>query len=103
MEPFLSILFAVFCVTFVVFVLVCNIVRPRQILNRWAQGNDYQIPSSHYCWFRRGPFFWTTSKGQCIYRVTVRTLDGLEKQGWVRCGGWFLGVLSDHAEVRWDE
>ena len=88
---------------FVVFLLACQIIRPRQILNRWAAANNLEILSADYRWFRYGPFFWTTSKGQCVYYVTVLTHDGWERRGWVRCGGWILGVFSDNAEVRWDE
>ena len=49
----------------------------------------------------RGPYFWTSSKGQTVYRVTVEVRGGV-RTGWVRCGGWWLGLLSDQAEVRWD-
>ena len=52
--------------------------------------------------FVGGPFFWTIGK-QEVYYVTIRTADGQIKRGWVRCGNWFLGVLVDEAQVRWDE
>ena len=77
--------------------------RSRRILESWAAENSYQILSSEMRWFRRGPFLWTTSKNQVVYYVTVRTHDGMTKQGWVRCGGWWGGVLKDKAEARWDE
>ena len=99
----LTVLFFVIGFVFVVFLLACNIIRPRQILNRWAAVNNYEILSADYRWIRFGPFFWTTSKGQAIYYVTVRTPDGQQKQGWVRCGGWIMGVLTNQSEVRWDE
>jgi hypothetical protein len=76
--------------------------RASEILTRWAQNSDYEIVSSRRCWFWRGPFFWA-SKSQEVYYVTVRTADGQLRRGWVRCGGMFLGVLSDEAKVRWDE
>jgi hypothetical protein len=25
------------------------------------------------------------------------------RSGWVRCGSWWLGLLSDQVEVRWDQ
>jgi hypothetical protein len=28
---------------------------------------------------------------------------GRRRKAWVRCGGWFLGMLSDNVEVAWDE
>lgn len=103
MENISSMLLGVLLFIVVVFFLGWQLFRPRQILNRWAQDNNYEILEADYRWFRYGPFFWTTSKGQCVYYVTVRTPDGQERRGWVRCGGWILGVFSDNAEVRWDE
>src|SRR5262249_35973173 len=52
--------------------------------------------------FFRGPFFWTSSKGQTVYRVTVE-VKGAVRTGWVRCGSWWLGLRSEQVEVRWDE
>jgi hypothetical protein len=97
--PFLIVL----VVLFVVGGMVWHFSRARNILQRWAEANGYEILSSEIRWFRRGPFFWTTSKGQDVYYVTIRTPDGQIRNGWVRCGGWFLGLLSDKADVRWDE
>jgi len=51
----------------------------------------------------RGPYFWTTSKGQTVYRVTVEDKPGGLRTGWVRCGGWWLGLMSNHVEACWDE
>jgi hypothetical protein len=43
-----------------------------------------------------------SSNAQAVYRVKVRTRDGRLRRGWVRCGGWLSGVLSDQVDVRWD-
>jgi hypothetical protein len=80
-----------------------HFTRAREILNRWAQANSHEILTAELRLLRLGPFFWTTSRGQTVYNVTVRTPNGQERRGWVRCGGWFWGMFSDHAEVRWDE
>ena len=66
--------------------------RGRKILESWALKNNYQIISSETRLFSRGPFFWTTTKNQMVYYVTVRTPEGT-KNGWVRCGGWWLGIF----------
>ena len=92
---------------FVVIVIVIAMLmlifsRSRRILESWAEENDYQILSSEIRWLRRGPFFWTTSNGQVVYYVTARTSDGTVRKGWVRCGTWWLGVLRDKAEARWE-
>ena len=93
----------------VVFVLVAFVagliwhsIRSRALLDRWAERNGYRIIDADYRNFFRGPFFWTTAKGQTVYRVTVEVKGGL-RRGWVRCGGRRLGLFSDQAEVRWDE
>jgi hypothetical protein len=33
---------------------------------------------------------------RCMYQGNLR-------DGWVSCGGWFLGLFSDHVEARWDD
>ena len=77
--------------------------RSRSVLEQWANRSGYQILHSEYRNFVRGPFFWTTSKGQTVYYVTVRDDTGRVRNGWVRCGGMFLGLMTDEAEVRWED
>jgi hypothetical protein len=33
----------------------------------------------------------------------VRDQAGVERLGWVHCGSWFAGVLSNKVGSRWDE
>jgi len=77
--------------------------RVKDILGQWAKSNGLDILSSEHRWWRRGPLFWTTSRGQHVCYITARTPDGQVKRGWVRCGSSFLGLLVSEAEVRWDE
>src|SRR5690349_6176648 len=77
--------------------------RAGELLQNWATMNGYQIVEHERRSLFRGPFFWSSSKNQVIYRVTVRDRRGNTRQGWVRCGGWWWGMLSDSTEVRWDE
>jgi hypothetical protein len=90
-------------IIFTIAMMIWHYARAGQILERWAQDSGYKIVSSKRCWFWKGPFSFWTSRSQEVYYVTVRTPDGQLRRGWVCCGGWFLGVLSDQAEVRWDE
>jgi hypothetical protein len=76
--------------------------RSRSLLERWAERNGCRILAAEYRHVFRGPFFWTSSKGQTVYRVTVEVPGGV-RTGWVRCGSWWFGLLSDRAEVRWNE
>jgi hypothetical protein len=88
---------------FVVLTMTWHFSRSRSVLEQWADQFGYEILHSEYRNFARGPFFWTTSKGQSVYYVRVRDSDGNVRTGWVRCGGWILGLMTDQAEVRWEE
>jgi hypothetical protein len=76
--------------------------RAASILQSWAAGNGFRILSSERCWFWRGPFFLRSGKSQEVYRVTIQDGAGRTRCGYVRCGGFFLGMLSNQADVVWD-
>ena len=82
---------------------VWHINRSRSLLEEWAGQNGYRVIESSYRSIMRGPFFWTTSKGQTVYRVTVEDRTGRVRSGWVRCGSFWGGLLSDPVQVRWDD
>jgi hypothetical protein len=77
--------------------------RSASILEQWGQENGYRIVNREYRHVFKGPFFWTSSQGQTVYYVTVEDEQGNHRHGWVRCGSRFFGLLSDTAEVRWDD
>ena len=77
--------------------------RSRRILQEWADENGYQLLNAKYAYFFKGPFFWTSSKSQTVYRVQVRDADGRTRNGWLRCGSWMLGLWSNQTQVRWDD
>ena len=76
--------------------------RSRSILEQWAEKENYQILEKEYRIFRRGSFFWTSSKGQVVYYVKIRDSHGVIRSGLVRCGSWWAGVFSDKTEVKWN-
>jgi hypothetical protein len=80
--------------------------RSKVILQKWADEHGFEITQKkqRYMFFT-GPFkFWTNSRNQIIYYLTVRDRDGHERSGWARCGSYLGGVFfSDKIEVRWDE
>lgn len=90
-------------VGFAVITLYWHFARAREVLDAWARENRFEIVARDYRNFAKGPFFWTTSRGQAVYYVTVRDADGRTRRGWVRCGGFILGLFSNHAQVRWDQ
>ena len=77
--------------------------RSTSIIETWARENGYRLLSSEYRWLAKGPYFFRTSKGQTVYRVTVQDAQGRTRSGYVRCGGWMFGLLSDKVDVRWDD
>ena len=95
-------LLVMFVVIAVPVTLIWHYTRAASILERWAARNGYRIVQKEIRHFRRGPYFFTTSSGQQVYRVIVEDRDGYIRQGYVRCGGFFLGMLSDRADAQWD-
>jgi hypothetical protein len=86
-----------------IFVFRWHFARSAAILTKWADENGYEILEKSYRHFCKGPFFFTTTSHQTVYRVTVRDKAGNVETGWVACGSWWWGLLSDQAQVRWDE
>jgi hypothetical protein len=77
--------------------------RSQSVIELWARANLYEIINSEVRYFFRGPFFWSSSKGQTVYYITVKDAAGNFRSGWIRCGSWWGGLFSDQAEVRWDD
>lgn len=78
--------------------------KAKSIVQKWAAEHGYdvlQVASP----FHTGAFsFWTTSRGQVVYSVTIRDGAGCERKAWVRCGSYLGSVLSsDKIEVRWQD
>ncbi|MEK6234157.1 MAG: hypothetical protein N2C14_05570, partial [Planctomycetales bacterium] len=92
MEELIPFLFLGFIIVVIVGVMTWRSSRSRQMLDQWAMDNGYEILSSERRGFFRGPFFWTTGKGQVVFYVVVQALDGKTREGWIRCGGFFLGL-----------
>jgi hypothetical protein len=77
--------------------------RSSSLLHQWAEQSGYRIVRREYRTFFKGPFFWTSTSGQTVYYVVVEDSGGDRRSGWVRCGSWWFGLLSDSVEVRWDD
>lgn len=78
--------------------------RSQSIIQNWANQNGFQLLRYQQKFFRTGPFrWWTIGRGQTIYTVIVRTPDGRDRSGWIRCGSFWSGVyFSNDTEVRWE-
>ena len=76
--------------------------RSQELLQRWAAKHGYSLLSQEARYWRLGPFSGSTSKYQRAFRVRIRDPWGQERTGWVRLGNWWLGLLSDQVEERWE-
>jgi hypothetical protein len=76
--------------------------RAQTLLDRWAVRCGVKLVAAEYRWIARGPFWWRASRGQAVFRVEVIDGFGQYHRGWVRCGSWYLGLLSDTADAVWD-
>jgi len=101
--PPAAILVIVLAVVFMIASAIWYYRRAQSLLQRWADENGLQIMASQHRILDRGPFFWTTGRGQVVYYVTVVDAAGRTRRGYVRCGSFWGGLLSDKTEVRWDE
>lgn len=86
----------------VAIILIATENTGRSMLQRWAANNDLRLIKFSPRYWRRGPFFWTTSKNQLVYRITAQTRDGQTYEGWARCGSWMWGIWVNQVEARWD-
>jgi hypothetical protein len=77
--------------------------RSQTIIDRWAAANGFRVLSAEQRFLRTGPFFFRHDKRQTVYHVTVQDSTGRTRSGYIRCGGWFAGLLSDTARVEWDD
>jgi hypothetical protein len=77
--------------------------RSQTIIDRWAVANGFRVLSAERRFLRTGPFFFRHNKHQTVYHVTVQDGEGRTRSGYIRCGGWFGGLLSDTARVEWDD
>ena len=99
-------LFTPFFVIIFIGVIIASAIwkgsRAHELVERWARENSLRLLNVEECYFNRGPFFWTTSKGQVVFRVEVQDAQGRQRYGWLRCGSWIGGLWSDETEVRWE-
>ena len=77
--------------------------RSKKIVQAWADSNGYELLECQYRANRISPFLLTCSSGQTVCKISVRTQDGRVRNGWIKCGGFFLGIMNDKVKVVWDD
>lgn len=96
-------LFPVLILALVVVIIAWTARRSRTMVEKWAIEHDLELLDAQWRWFRKGPYFWKSSKNQHVYHFTVTDEDGVQRTGWIRCGGYWLGLLTSEVDVIWDE
>jgi hypothetical protein len=89
-------------VVMIILALWWHFGRASYLLREWAAKNDFRIIHRQYRHFFKGPFFWTSTNGQAVYYVVIEDPAGASRRGWVRCGSWWFGLLSEDVDVRWE-
>jgi hypothetical protein len=91
----------VFFIIFAIGASIWGLSRGRSLLEEWAESHKLNIISAERRSLWRGPFSFT-SKGREVYYVTFEDQEGVRRNAYVRLGGAFRGMLSDHVDVRWE-
>ncbi len=82
---------------------VWTIRKSKRMVEEWARQQGMHLVSSEFRWWRRGPFFWKSSRNQTVLYVTVRMTDASIRSAFIRCGSWWWGLFQDQMEVKWVE
>jgi hypothetical protein len=82
-------------------------------LTEWQKGSGYIIVKKRLRSFFRGPFLFSSSNLQAVYRLDLMDKSGRRRVAWARCGTYWGGmfekpviakvVLDDQAEKDWVE
>lgn len=103
MASFLILLIIVTAILVLAITAYLIIGRSKKIVQAWADSQGYELLKCHYRAARKGPFLLTSSSGQTTCRISIRTSDGRIKNGWIKCGGFFLGIMNNKVKVVWDD
>ena len=96
-------------VLFVVWILIAlawmvmRSSRAEAMVDRFVKGGGYRLLRKERRTLFRGPFFFSTGRGQEVFYLTLEDREGHVRRCYLRCGGAFFGMLSDNVEVIWDE
>ena len=75
-----------------------GINQARAMLERWARESGYDLLAAKYVWYG-GPYWWRKGRGQWVFAISVRHLDGTHRRGHALCGNWLLGLSVNQVTV----
>lgn len=70
-------------------------------LEKWAIERRFELLEAKPCFLLRGPFQWSASRHQAVYRLTILDAHGERFCGWA-CLGHFSWFTPDEFRVEWD-
>jgi len=73
-----------------------------RLLMNWASGNQYTILDALSRRWADRPAHVPSSMLQMVFRVKIQEAGGRERDGWVRVGSYFGGLISKRIDVFWD-
>lgn len=73
-----------------------------KIIQGWAKSNGHRLIESRNVFPFGGPFFWTKSSVQTVFRVLVYEGDGVTRTAWLLCGTRWGRYSPDDITVHWE-
>jgi len=70
------------------------------LIRLWAEERNCAVLEQRLC-ILRGPFFWSCSRAQQVYRLKLRDSSGGIHEGWVKIGSGWLGIWTANAPLEW--
>jgi hypothetical protein len=85
-------------------IVILHIRLAKYRIKQWAAQKGFNITECKICLKRIGPFSYIgTSGSQSVFKIEAVNSNGEVKKGYVRAGGFFLGLLRKRVEVKWDK
>ncbi|HEY3321603.1 MAG TPA: hypothetical protein VGP72_14130 [Planctomycetota bacterium] len=103
MDIFYAILIGALCLGGLLYYRLWEQKEAYRRLLRWADGNEYKLETAVPRRFNERPAFMSSSVLQVVFHVRLRAPGIGPREGWVRMGGYFSGLLSDTIDVFWEQ
>jgi hypothetical protein len=81
---------------------VLRLRRGRAAIQVALEQAGYEVVKMERRIVRQGPFLWTTSNSQIVYRVLVSERSGRQRTAWARWGRTWLPE-PDKLDLKWDD
>ena len=81
---------------------VVRLRRGRAAIQAVLEREGYEVLQMERRIVRQGPFWWTTTPAQIVFRVLVLEPNGRQRTVWARWGRRWLPE-PDTLELRWDQ